>query len=108
MASRFIPFVGFVLSLATITGALAQQVAPIPQKPLNEVEKAQQAAKTAAEFEFLGTLARTCLLPPSRSEDFRDIPAPYVSDPSKAPPRASWRGSPDRTQATKARSRERQ
>ena len=95
MALRFIPLVGFVLSLvAAAGGALAQQVAPIPKPKPTAVEAAQQAAKTAAEFEFLGTLARTCLLPPSRSEDFRDIPAPYVSDPSKAPPRASWYAEP--------------
>jgi metallo-beta-lactamase class B len=61
---------------------------------VDAVEAAQQAAKTAAGFEFLGTLARTCLLPPSRSEDFRDIPAPYVTDPGKAPPRASWYADP--------------
>ena len=96
MASRLNPFVGFILGLATVAGgALAQQVAPVPKpKPLDQIEVVQQAAKTAAEFEFLGTLARTCFLPPSRSEDFRDVPAPYVSDPSKAPPRASWYAEP--------------
>jgi metallo-beta-lactamase class B len=58
------------------------------------VEAAQQAAKTAAGFEFLGALARTCLLPPSRSEDTRDVPAPYVTDPAKAPARATWYAEP--------------
>ena len=58
------------------------------------VEAAQQAAKDAAEFEFLGTLARTCLLPPSRSEDLRDVVPTYVSDPSKAPARSTWYGDP--------------
>src|SRR6188474_2008427 len=73
MAVRLIPFVGFVLGLATLAGgALAQQTAP-DIKLTKEIVAAQQAAKTAAEFEFLGTLARMCLLPPSRSEDFRDI-----------------------------------
>jgi len=94
MALRFIPFFGFVLGLATVAnGALAQQPAP-DIKLTKEIVAAQQAAKTAAEFEFLGTLARTCFLPPSRSEDFRDIPAPYVTDPSKAPARASWFAEP--------------
>jgi metallo-beta-lactamase class B len=94
MAHRRIPFVGMVLGLVTVAGhAFAQQPGPKPG-PQNRVEAAQQAAKDAAEFEFLGALARTCLLPPSRSEDFRDIPAPYVSDPSKAPPRASWYAEP--------------
>jgi metallo-beta-lactamase class B len=94
MALRLIPFVGIILGLVTVAGhAFAQQPAP-KRGPQNPVEAAQQAAKDAAEFEFLGALARTCLLPPSRSEDFRDIPAPYVSDPSKAPPRASWYAEP--------------
>jgi hypothetical protein len=92
MAFRLDSLVGVVLSLATIAGnAFGQQVQPAPKpRPLSEIETAQQAAKTAAGFEFLGTLARTCLLPPSRSEDTRDIPAPYVSDPGKAPARATW------------------
>ena len=94
MALRLIPFFGFVIGLLTLAGAaLAQQPAP-DIKLTKEIVAAQQAAKTAAEFEFLGTLARTCFLPPSRSEDFRDVPAPYVSDPSKAPPRASWFAEP--------------
>jgi metallo-beta-lactamase class B len=86
--------VGSVLGLVAAAGhAPAQQ--PAPQRgPQNEIEAAQQAAKTAAEFEFPGTLVRTCLLPPSRSEDTRDIPAPYVSDPGKAPARTSWYAEP--------------
>lgn len=96
MAFRFTAFAGFVLGISIIAGSVpAQQVRPDAKpKPLTPVEKAQQAAKQAAGFEFLGTLARTCLLPPSRSEDFRDIPAPYVLDPSKAPPRSSWYADP--------------
>ena len=96
MALRSIPFIGFILGLATVaSGTLAQQAQPASKPNLaKEIESAQQAAKTAAEFEFLGTLARTCFLPPSRSEDFRDVPAPYVTDPSKAPPRASWYAEP--------------
>jgi metallo-beta-lactamase class B len=81
-------------SLALAGPLLAQQTAPAPARQVDAIEAAQQAAKDAAGFEFLGTLARTCFLPPSRSEDFRDVPAPYVSDPSKAPPRASWFGEP--------------
>jgi metallo-beta-lactamase class B len=80
--------------LALAGSVLAQQTAPAPARQVDAVEAAQQAAKDAAGFEFLGTLARTCFLPPSRSEDFRDVPAPYVSDPSKAPPRATWFGEP--------------
>jgi metallo-beta-lactamase class B len=96
MAFRSTAFAGFVLGIVTVAGSVpAQQVRPDAKpKPLTPVEAAQNAAKQAAGFEFLGTLARTCLLPPSRSEDFRDIPAPYVTDPSKAPPRSSWYADP--------------
>jgi metallo-beta-lactamase class B len=95
MPFRFIRSVGIVLGVAAAAGlACAQQVAPAPKRPLSDMESAQQAAKNAAGYEFLGALARTCLLPPSRSEDTRDIPAPYVSDPSKAPPRAAWYAEP--------------
>jgi len=83
-----------VLSLLSAF-ALAQQVQPQPKpRPMDAVEMAQQKAKDAAGFEFLGTLARTCLLPPSRSEDTRDVAAPFVVDPSKAPPRATWYAEP--------------
>ena len=86
-----------VLGVLAVAGhVLAQQAAPPPTRQADAVEAAQQAAKDAAEFEFLGALARTCFLPPSRSEDFRDVPALYVSDPSKAPPRAAWFAEPAR------------
>ena len=95
MSRRLVSVVGAIFASVAVAGsAVAQQVAPMPKRALSPVETVQQAAKEAAEFEFLGTLARTCFLPPSRSEDFRDIPAPYVSDPSKAPPRASWYAEP--------------
>jgi len=95
MARRFIPFAGIAFGLVTVAGgALAQQVAPMPKPKPSAIEAAQQTAKTAAEFEFLGALARTCFLPPSRSEDLRDIPAPYVTDPGQIPPRASWFAEP--------------
>jgi metallo-beta-lactamase class B len=94
MAFRFARLIGVAFGLATAAGpASAQQPAPKP-KPHDAVEAAQQAAKTAAGFEFLGALARTCLLPPSRSEDTRDVPAPYVTDPAKAPARATWYAEP--------------
>ena len=96
MSFRLIPLVASVVCASTVAGeAFAQgQVAPAPKRAVDPVEAAQQAAKTAAGFEHLGALARTCFLPPSRSEDFRDIPAPYVTDPSKAPPRTSWYAEP--------------
>jgi metallo-beta-lactamase class B len=81
---------------ALLAGACAQpiQQASPAKGERNAIETAQQAAKEAAAFEFLGTLARTCFLPPSRSEDLRDVPAPYVSDPGKAPPRSTWYAEP--------------
>ena len=85
-----------VAALTVARAASGQQVAPASARPVSDVEAAQQAAKTAAGFEFLGTLARTCFLPPSRSEDLRDIPAPYVTDPRTAPPRASWYADPEK------------
>ncbi|NBR30118.1 MAG: MBL fold metallo-hydrolase [Betaproteobacteria bacterium] len=95
MAVRLASSVAFAFGCATLAGgALAQQVAPMPKRALSPVETVQQKAKEASEFEFLGALARTCFLPPSRSEDLRDIPAPYVTDPSKAPPRSSWYAEP--------------
>ena len=93
MSCRPVSIAGLIFAFVAGSAA-AQQVAPMPKRALSPIETVQQAAKEAAEFEFLGTLARTCFLPPSRSEDFRDIPAPYVSDPSKAPPRASWYAEP--------------
>src|SRR3954468_1293851 len=94
MALRHIPSVAFI-SLATFATSAFAQIKAAPDPTVSkEVEAAQLTAKNAAEFEFLGTLARTCFLPPSRSEDFNDIPAPYVSDPSKAPPRSSWYAEP--------------
>src|SRR4051794_20016122 len=86
-----------VAAAALLAASCAQPIAqPLSASPsaAKEIEAAQQAAKDAAGFEFLGTLARTCLLPPSRSEDLRDVPAPYVSDPAKAPPRSSWYAEP--------------
>ena len=60
MALRRIPFAGIVLGLAGLAGhAFAQQPAPKPG-PKNPVEAAQQAAKTAAQFESLGALVALC------------------------------------------------
>ena len=39
-----------------------------------EIRAALQSAKTAAGFEFLGTLVRTCLLPQSGGENTDTLP----------------------------------
>jgi metallo-beta-lactamase class B len=83
-------------ALATLVAPAGAQTIRALDEPgaAKDVQAAQQAAKTAAEFTFLGTLARTCFLPPSRSEDLRDIVPEYVADLGKAPPRASWYAEP--------------
>jgi metallo-beta-lactamase class B len=59
-----------------------------------EIQKALESAKTAAGFEFLGTLVRTCLLPQSGGEDSRDIVPGYVTNPASAPARDTWFAEP--------------
>jgi metallo-beta-lactamase class B len=55
-----------------------------------EIRTAVQAAKDAAGFEFLGTLARICLLPQSGGENTSDNVPGYVTKPASAPERATW------------------
>jgi metallo-beta-lactamase class B len=59
-----------------------------------EIQAALGAAKTAAGFDFLGTLVRTCLLPQSGGEDTRDTVPGYVTNPATAPPRDTWYAEP--------------
>jgi len=59
-----------------------------------EINSALGAAKTAAGFEFLGTLVRTCLLPQSGGENLADTVPAYVTDPAKAPARSTWFAEP--------------
>jgi len=59
-----------------------------------EIRASLQAAKDASEFEFLGTLARICLLPQSNAEDNSDVPFPYVANPPSAPARETWYAEP--------------
>ena len=68
----------------SIKNALAQQ----NQAKRNfqaEIDAAIQSAKTAAAFEHLGTLVRTCLLPQSGGENLTDTVPSYVTDPASAP-----------------------
>ena len=88
-------FISSILAATLAASASAQTIRSFDEPgAAKDVVAAQQAAKTAAEFTFLGTLARTCFLPPSRSEDLRDIVPEYVADPGKAPPRSSWYAEP--------------
>jgi metallo-beta-lactamase class B len=83
-----------VVLLAVASGESFAQQSPSKRNFQAEITAALQAAKTAAGFEFLGTLVRTCLLPQSGGENLtNDVPA-YVTDPSKAPPRDTWFAEP--------------
>jgi len=82
------------LAAGFAAGACAQQ--PAKRDFDAEVQAAIQSAKTAAGFEFLGTLVRTCLLPQSGGEDTSDKVPDYVADPAKAPARETWYAEPAR------------
>ena len=90
--------VGAALALAVGlagTSAGARQGAA-PRDFEAETRAALQSAKTAAGFEFLGTLVRTCLLPQSGGEDTRDNLPDYVTNPAAAPARETWYADPAR------------
>ena len=79
----------------TLTSAITAETACAQQTPAKrnfetEISAALASAKSAAGFEFLGTLVRTCLVPQSGGDDTSDVAAPYVTNPAKAPPRDSW------------------
>ena len=71
-----------------LTGVLAQ--APAVKRDFDkEAEAALRAAKQAAGFEWLGTLNRLCVLPPTNGAPSTADNVPnYVSDPKTAPARA--------------------
>ena len=90
--------VGTALALVagcTATTAFAQQ-AQAPRNLQAEIRTALQSAKTAAGFEFLGSLVRTCLLPQSGGEDTTDNVPGYVTNPASAPVRETWFADPAR------------
>ena len=83
--SRF----GTALTLAMALAA-AHTVGQEPAKARNfdaEIRAAVESAKTAAGFEFLGTLVRICLLPQSGGENTNDTVPAYVTKPASAPAR---------------------
>jgi metallo-beta-lactamase class B len=93
---RYVASVG--VALAVLAGIAADsgfaQQAPAKRDFESEIQAALQAAKIAAEFEFLGTLVRTCLLPQSGGEDIRDNVPGYVANPASAPARDTWYAEP--------------
>jgi metallo-beta-lactamase class B len=81
-------------ALAFLSAGAVAQTPPGKRDFDKEAETALQSAKTAAGFEFLGTLVRTCLLPQSGGEDTSDKVPDYVVDPGKAPARDTWYAEP--------------
>jgi len=79
--------------LAMAATAFAQQ-RPAARNFDAEIRAAQQAAKTAAGDEFLGSLVRTCFLPQSGGENTTDTLPNYVTNPASAPARATWFAEP--------------
>jgi metallo-beta-lactamase class B len=74
-------------------GVFAQQ--PPARRDFDaEIRAAVQSAKTAARFDFLGTLVRTCLLPQTGGENNSDNVPGYVSKPDSAPARETWYADP--------------
>src|SRR5262252_1790357 len=77
-----------LLAAVVAPGALAQRNFE------SEIDAALESAKTAAGFDFTGTLARICLLPQSGGEDTSDALPAYIADPSKVPARDTWFAEP--------------
>src|SRR5258706_13963527 len=91
----YVARVGVALAVLAAGSGFAQQ-APVRRDFESEIQAVLQAAKTAAEFEFLGTLVRTCLLPQSGGEDTRDNVPGYIANPASAPARGTWYAEPAR------------
>src|SRR5437899_6955885 len=97
MRKKIVGFSRAALAVASgfaACGALAQ--APAKRDFDAEAQAAVQSAKTAAGFEFLGTLVRVCLLPQSGGEDSSDVLPAYIANPASAPARDSWYAEPAR------------
>jgi hypothetical protein len=78
--------IGVVLAIVaglSVNGVFAQQ-APGKRNFEAEIQAVLQSAKTAAGFEFLGTLVRTCLLPQSGGENTSDNAPGYITNPGSA------------------------
>jgi metallo-beta-lactamase class B len=82
-----------VLAGLGLNGVFAQQ-APVKRNFDAEIQAALQSAKTAAGFDFQGTLVRTCLLPQSGGENTSDNVPGYITNPASAPARDIWYAEP--------------
>ena len=86
--------VAFAIAATLAAGSVLAQQTAGKRDFEAEIQKALAAAKTAAQFDFLGTLVRTCLLPQSGGEDTRDNVPAYVTNPAAAPARETWYAEP--------------
>ena len=77
----------------SVNGVLAQE-APAKRNFETAIQAALESAKTAAGFEFQGTLVRTCLLPQSGGENTSDNAPGYVTNPASVPARNTWYAEP--------------
>lgn len=82
-----------ILADLGVNGVFAQQAA-VKRNFETEIQTALESAKTAAGFEFQGTLVRTCLLPQSGGENTSDNAPGYVTNPASAPARNTWYAEP--------------
>ena len=85
--------VALVMAGCAAFGVFAQ-TAPTARDFDAEIRTSLQAAKTAAAFDFLGTLVRTCLLPQSGGENTSDTLPGYISNPATVPARETWYADP--------------
>lgn len=88
--------IGLALAMAAgfaVTSVLAQAAKPARDFDA-EIRSSLESAKTAAGVEFLGTLARICLLPQSGGENTNDTLPGYISNPASAPARETWYADP--------------
>jgi len=88
--------IGVALAILADLGvnAVFAQQPPVKRNFEVEIQAGIESAKTAAGFEFFGTLVRTCLLPQSGGEDTRDNVPSYVTNPASAPARDTWYAEP--------------
>jgi metallo-beta-lactamase class B len=86
--------VAFAIAATLAAGSVLARQSPAKRDFEAEIQAALGAAKSAAGFDFLGTLVRTCLLPQSGGEDTRDNVPGYVTNPATAPARETWYAEP--------------
>ena len=90
MYSKAVRAVAVAAVISGLVSAAGCAQPPASRDFESEIEAALRSAKTAAGFEFLGTLSRICLLPASGGVNTSDNVPRYIRDPSTQRPRESW------------------